>query len=33
VAWKMIRMGFSNIFALKGGWKEWEKADYPVELK
>jgi len=26
-------MGFSQAMALKGGWKEWEKAGYPTEPK
>jgi rhodanese-related sulfurtransferase len=25
--------GFKNVYALKGGWYEWEKAGYPVESK
>jgi len=26
-------MGFKKAFALKGGWKEWSKAGYPIEKK
>jgi len=26
-------MGFKKVFALKGGWKEWSKAGYPIEKK
>jgi 3-mercaptopyruvate sulfurtransferase SseA len=25
--------GFKKVFALKGGWREWEKAQYPMENK
>ncbi|MGA9477147.1 MAG: rhodanese-like sulfurtransferase, partial [Desulfobacterales bacterium] len=24
---------YRNVYALKGGWKEWVKAGYPVENK
>jgi 3-mercaptopyruvate sulfurtransferase SseA len=27
----MINDGFRNVFALKGGWREWFRAKYPVE--
>jgi 3-mercaptopyruvate sulfurtransferase SseA len=30
---QFISMGYKKIFALKGGWDEWNKADYPVEPK
>jgi len=33
VAAKMKEMGFTKVFALKGGWRAWEKAKYPVEPK
>jgi len=26
-------MGFKKTFALKGGWKEWSNASYPIEKK
>jgi len=29
----MISKGFGKVFALKGGWKEWSTAGYPVEDK
>jgi 3-mercaptopyruvate sulfurtransferase SseA len=29
----MIGLGFKKVFALKGGWKEWVKANYPTEPK
>jgi 3-mercaptopyruvate sulfurtransferase SseA len=25
--------GYKNVYALKGGWKAWESAKYPVEPK
>jgi len=25
--------GFTKVYALKGGWPEWEKAGYPAEPK
>jgi 3-mercaptopyruvate sulfurtransferase SseA len=33
VALQLQGMGFSQAMALKGGWKEWEKAGYPTEPK
>jgi rhodanese-related sulfurtransferase len=33
VAQKLIGMGFKNVYALKGGWKEWSEANYPMEKK
>jgi 3-mercaptopyruvate sulfurtransferase SseA len=24
-------MGFTKVYALKGGWREWVKANYPTE--
>jgi 3-mercaptopyruvate sulfurtransferase SseA len=29
----MQQYGFSNVQALQGGWKGWEKAGYPTEPK
>jgi len=29
----MIKLGFIKVFALKGGWKAWLKAELPVEPK
>jgi rhodanese-related sulfurtransferase len=29
----MIDMGFTKVYALKGGWNEWLKANYPTEKK
>jgi len=26
-------MGFIKVYALKGGWKEWSKNNYPTEKK
>jgi len=33
VAQKLMGMGYKNVYALKGGWLEWEKAGYPTEKK
>jgi rhodanese-related sulfurtransferase len=33
LARKFIEKGYSRSYALKGGWKEWEKAGYPTEPK
>jgi rhodanese-related sulfurtransferase len=33
VAQELIDMGFTQVFALKGGWVEWEKAGNPMEPK
>jgi len=33
VAQAFAEKGFVTVFALKGGWKEWEKAGYPTEQK
>jgi len=30
---QFMGMGFTKVFALKGGWNEWVKAGYPTELK
>jgi len=26
-------MGFTKVYALKGGWNEWEKKNYPTDKK
>jgi len=26
-------MGYTKVYALKGGWKEWSKANYLTEKK
>jgi len=28
-----MEMGYTKVYALKGGWKEWDKAGYPTEKK
>jgi len=28
-----MEKGYTKVYALKGGWKEWEKAKYPTESK
>jgi rhodanese-related sulfurtransferase len=33
VAQQLIDMGFPQVWALKGGWKEWEQGGYPTESK
>jgi 3-mercaptopyruvate sulfurtransferase SseA len=33
VARKLQGFGFNDVAALKGGWKEWFRAKYPVEEK
>jgi rhodanese-related sulfurtransferase len=33
VAQELIGMGFTNVYALKGGWNEWFKANYPMDKK
>jgi rhodanese-related sulfurtransferase len=33
VAQKLMAKGYGNVYALKGGWKEWVNAGYPVEKK
>jgi rhodanese-related sulfurtransferase len=33
VAQELIDIGFKQVWALKGGWVEWEKAGYPTEPK
>jgi 3-mercaptopyruvate sulfurtransferase SseA len=33
VAQQLIDMGFPQVWALKGGWVEWQKAANPTEAK
>jgi 3-mercaptopyruvate sulfurtransferase SseA len=33
VALQLMGMGHQKVYALKGGWKEWFAAGYPVEKK
>jgi rhodanese-related sulfurtransferase len=33
VAQKLMDMGYTKVYALKGGWREWLKANYPTEKK
>jgi rhodanese-related sulfurtransferase len=33
VAQKLMEMGHTKVYALKGGWREWFKANYPTEKK
>jgi hypothetical protein len=33
VAQKLMDKGFTKAYALKGGWNEWLKANYPTEKK
>jgi rhodanese-related sulfurtransferase len=33
LAQELIEMGFTKVYALKGGWKEWNKDKYPTEKK
>jgi rhodanese-related sulfurtransferase len=33
VAQKLVRMGYTKVYALKGGWNEWLKENYPTEKK
>jgi rhodanese-related sulfurtransferase len=33
VARKLQAKGFTKVYALKGGWREWFRAKYPVEEK
>jgi 3-mercaptopyruvate sulfurtransferase SseA len=28
-----MQKGYTKVFALKGGWRAWEAAKYPVEPK
>jgi 3-mercaptopyruvate sulfurtransferase SseA len=29
----MIADGYADVYALKGGWREWFRTKYPVEEK
>jgi rhodanese-related sulfurtransferase len=29
----LMDLGFTKVYALKGGWIEWEKAGYPTSPK
>jgi len=33
MARKLIAKGYKKVYALKGGWREWLEAEYPVEAK
>lgn len=33
VAQEIIDMKYPNVYALKGGWVEWEKSGHPTEKK
>jgi len=33
VAERLIEQGITKVFALKGGYGEWRKAEYPLEIK
>jgi 3-mercaptopyruvate sulfurtransferase SseA len=33
VVQQLMEMNFPEVMALKGGWPEWEKANYPTEPK
>jgi 3-mercaptopyruvate sulfurtransferase SseA len=33
LAQKLMGMGYTKVYALKGGWKEWSKSNYPIEKK
>jgi rhodanese-related sulfurtransferase len=33
MARKMIRNGYTDVAALVGGWREWQRAKYPVVEK
>ena len=33
VALKLIEKGYTRVFALKGGWNDWQDAGYPTEPK
>ena len=28
-----VELGYRNVFVLVGGWKEWYKSNFPVEVK
>lgn len=29
----MMEQGFANVYALKGGWRQWLQNDFPTEEK
>jgi len=33
VAAQFMAKGYSKVYALKGGWSEWQTANYPMEKK
>jgi len=33
VALLLIGMGYGNVYALRGGWREWVRLGYPVEKR
>jgi 3-mercaptopyruvate sulfurtransferase SseA len=33
MAQQFIAKGFEKVYVLKGGWKEWHQANFPVESK
>jgi rhodanese-related sulfurtransferase len=33
VARELMRLGFTNVAVLKGGWNEWVKAGFPTDTK
>jgi rhodanese-related sulfurtransferase len=33
VVLELKKRGFKNVYALKGGWDEWQSAGYPVQNK
>jgi len=33
VAQELKGKGYAKVYALKGGWKAWEKAGFPTEAK
>ena len=33
MARKLRGDGFTKAYALKGGWREWQRSQYPVEEK
>lgn len=33
MARKLMELGYSKAYALRGGWREWQVAKYSVEAK
>jgi 3-mercaptopyruvate sulfurtransferase SseA len=33
VVQRLAGMGYTKVYALKGGWREWLKENYPTEKK